>query len=328
MVFTKLSEKNLFPALQSLSGLEFKLWALLRARDPFGNGLHINLNEIAATLRCARDSARKALNRLEDDGWLLGEIYRTRAYQRKAKFFEEKRHTNAGNADTNAASADSGAGVTDSGAANADSGAGVTDTNAGDTDTNAGFSTGSTANGDFQEPQKKRSKEKRSLSNIEALDLFLDNLDPSERERFLNFCKDKAAALPSPPSLIRSWIAANSAALWEAYREASQGDSQDRRPDRVGGGGLQTSTAAPNNSAAASDRAASNSNRAASSSNRQKIERELSDRELSDCDREKILSRAAYDRDLCSEDREWAHQSWLELRRKQILANYPKASSA
>lgn len=95
MSFAQLAEKDLAPALSQLSGLEFKLWILLQARDPFGNGLHVDLAELAAAIGCARDSARKALNKLEDGGWLKGELIRQRPYQRNVKKFEEKRVLNA-----------------------------------------------------------------------------------------------------------------------------------------------------------------------------------------------------------------------------------------
>jgi hypothetical protein len=219
MSFAKISPDLALAGIQNLTPTQYQLWTYLISLDWFGNGLEIELAELAVKLNKNADTIRKALNFLEDNNWLRGPIRRIRAYQRGGSNNPPARQPKSASPDTKTANPDTGSASPDTKAANPATRSASPAMRSASPDMESDLNCEAPAKCDFQQPQIGRSKDLKDLSESGKFDLLLNELAPQTRERFSKFCESKINNLPSKPALPKKWLDKYASDLWLEFAQ-------------------------------------------------------------------------------------------------------------
>lgn len=217
MRFFRLSPKKCLDAIQQLSPLEYALYTYLSSLDPFGNGLEINLKEIATLIGRSYDATRKAINKIEDAGWLQGAIFRKSSRSRSGNKTGqaqkdnpqlERPETKTGYTEPVPDTQNRKTGPQEpvnqiSEPVNRSVG----------TDLNSEVATKS----EVSKPQNRRNKETKISQKKSSLETFLAGLNKETRERFKIFLDRKIKELPRQPALPQAWKERYYEQLWQEF---------------------------------------------------------------------------------------------------------------
>ncbi|ANV92094.1 MarR family transcriptional regulator [Picosynechococcus sp. PCC 8807] len=207
--FYKLTESEYRAALQ-LKPAERDLLFYLRVRDPFGDGLEINVAEIAEELGRHRATINSALNVLRKQGWLEHgfKTVRTIALKTKEAIAEavqsvQEAITPTSNLKTNPPEDPKNfTQIPTQQMKSQDDNCRVQTTN-------------EVSTRQAKSPHNNQSLKPNDCNASESPKTYSDYIDliqtlpEKEREKFLKFCEKRASALPRPVQMIDKWIAAN-----------------------------------------------------------------------------------------------------------------------